>query len=135
MTKFMEVKMNETQIKQHVRILGMVQVLNGSLSVLVGILVFAFLGGFGVIVDDPIAFQIFGLTGLFVGAFLLVLSTPGIIASYGLLKQRPWARSLAIAVGILQLMLIPIGTIIGIYTIFVLAQASAETYFASLKPA
>lgn len=120
--------MNETQIKQHVRILGMVQVLNGSLSVLVGILVFAFLGGFGVIVDDPIAFQIFGLTGLFVGAFLLVLSAPGIVAGYGLLKRCSWARNLAIAVGILQLIIVPIGTIIGIYTFVVLAQANAETY-------
>jgi len=120
--------MNETQIKQHVRILGMVQVLNGSLSVLVGILVFAFLGGFGVIVDDPIAFQIFGLTGLFVGAFLLVLSAPGIVAGCGLLKRRSWARNLAIAVGILQLIIVPIGTIIGIYTFVVLAQANAETY-------
>ena len=133
--KYTEIIMNEKQIKQHVRILGMVQVLNGVLSVLVGFLVFAFLGGFGAIVDDPIAFRIFGLTGLFVGVFMLVLSTPGIIAGYGLLKQRSWARNLAIAVGILQLMIIPIGTIIGIYTIIVLAQTSAETYFVSLKQA
>lgn len=127
--------MNEKQIKQHVRILGMVQVLNGILLVLVGIFVFAFLGGFGAVVDDPIAFRIFGLTGLFVSAFMLVVSTPGIIASYGLLKQRSWARNLAIAVGILQLVIVPIGTVIGIYTIIVMAQANAETCCVSPKQA
>ena len=127
--------MNEKQIKQHVQILGMVQVLNGVLSVMIGILLFAFLSGFGAIVDDPIAFRFFGLTGLFVGVFMLVLSTPGIIAGYGLLKQRSWARNLAIAVGILQLMLIPIGTVLGLYTFIVLAQEDTETYFVSLKEA
>ncbi len=127
--------MNEKQIKQHVPVLGMLHLVNGVLSVLVGIFVFAFLGGFGAVVDDPEALRIFGFLGILVGTFLLILSIPGIVAGYGLLKQRSWARSLAVAVGILQLVNFPIGTVIGIYTFIVLVQTEAEGYFVSLKQA
>jgi hypothetical protein len=127
--------MNEKQVKQHVPIIGMLHLVGGILFALAGIFIFLFLGGIGAVTDDPTAFRILGITGLTVGVFLVILSIPGIAAGYGLLRGRHWARSLAIAVGILQLINFPIGTIIGIYTFIVLAPSSAEEYFVSLEGA
>jgi len=54
---------------------------------------------------------------------MLILFGPGIIAGIGLLNRRPWARILALLMAILDLMVVPIGTAIGIYTIWVLVKA------------
>lgn len=127
--------MNEKQVKQHIPVIGMLHLIGGILFALAGIFVFAFLTSIGAVTDDPTAFRILGITGISVGVFLVVLSIPGIAAGYGLLRRRHWARGLAIAVGILQLINFPIGTIIGIYTFIVLAPTEAEEYFVSLEPA
>ena len=67
--------------------------------------------------------------------FLGGLATPGVIAGYGLLKRKSWARVLAIVIGILNLVNFPIGTAIGVYTIFVLMQEEATDFFAAYKAA
>jgi hypothetical protein len=67
-----------------------------------------------------------------VGLFLFVISLPGLLAGYGLLQRRPWARILGIIVGALHVFNIPIGTAIGIYTFVVLADPQAEAYFRSV---
>jgi hypothetical protein len=46
------------------------------------------------------------------------------------LTRRSWARPLAIVVGILSLPNVPLGTIVGLYTFWVLSQPPARTYFA-----
>ena len=50
-------------------------------------------------------------------------------ASYGLLARKPWARILALVVGILGLVNFPIGTAIGLYTFWVLTQPAAMDAF------
>jgi len=66
---------------------------------------------------------------------LVVLGLPGILAGYGLLKRRSWARGLAVALGVLNLFNVPLGTVIGAYTLFVLLQDDAAEAFTALKPA
>ena len=47
---------------------------------------------------------------------MALLGLPGLLAGYGLLTRKPWARILAIVVGILSLLNFPVGTAIGLYT-------------------
>jgi len=68
--------------------------------------------------------------GTAVGLLLVVLGIPGLVAGAGLLARKSWARILAIVVGILGLVNIPIGTAIGVYTLYVLMQDAATEYFA-----
>lgn len=127
--------MNEKQVEQHVPILGMLHLVGGALFAVIGVFVFLFFSGIGAAVQDPEAFRILTVVGFTVGVLLVVLGLPGMAAGYGLLKRRPWARGLAIAVGILNLINIPIGTVIGVYTLIVLMQTGAEGYFVTLKQA
>jgi hypothetical protein len=48
-----------------------------------------------------------------------------------LLTRKPWARALAIVVGLVSLINVPIGTTIGLYTLWALTQPAAAEYFAA----
>src|SRR5205823_11857801 len=83
-------------------------------------LTLVFAGGFSAasLSDDPdaaIALPFIGITGAALVGFLLVLSLPGIVTGVGLLQRRPWARIAGIALSVLGLMAMPIGTIVGVY--------------------
>lgn len=51
------------------------------------------------------------------------------VAGYGLLSRRPWARVLAIVLAILALLKFPVGTALGIYTLWVLAPAQSRAEY------
>jgi hypothetical protein len=70
------------------------------------------------------------LVALFVGALMALLALPGIIAGYGLLKRRSWGRVVGIVIAALNVVNFPVGTIIGLYALWVLLQNSAGDYFA-----
>ncbi len=61
-----------------------------------------------------------------VALFLLAAGAVGIAAGWGLLERRPWARMLAIVLGFLNLLDMPFGTALGIYTLWVLLPAQSE---------
>ena len=56
---------------------------------------------------------------------LVIFSIPGLIAGFGLIKYRPWARILAIVMSILNLLSFPFGTVIGVYSMIVLFDQEA----------
>jgi hypothetical protein len=76
------------------------------------------------------AMPILGITGAALGVFLLILSLPGIVAGIGLLKYRPWARIVTIVLSALNLMNFPIGTILGIYGLWVMLSDEGSRLFA-----
>jgi hypothetical protein len=48
-----------------------------------------------------------------------------LVAAYGLLNRRPWGRIVAIIAAILALIKFPLGTALGIYTLWVLAPGAS----------
>jgi hypothetical protein len=70
-----------------------------------------------------------GLGGTFAALFVALLSIPGLIAGYGLLKFRPWARMLTIVLAVFELFRFPLGTILGIYSLWVLLSSEGAAQF------
>lgn len=64
--------------------------------------------------------------------FLLIKSMVGIAAGWGLLQHFDWARVLAIVLGFLELLHLPLGTILGVYTIWALLSPDADREYKSL---
>jgi len=66
---------------------------------------------------------------------LLLLATGilGIIAGWGLLERRPWARMMAIVIGCVFLIDMPFGTALGIYTLWVLLPATSEEEYRQIS--
>lgn len=81
----------------------------------------------GVVEDSDALIATFILGSLAV--VTMVLSLFLLIVGYGLWSQRQWGRVAAIAIGMLSLFAIPIGTIIGGVTIWYLAKPEVAATF------
>ena len=116
-------------MRQHVPILGWLHIVYSGICALIGIGVGAIVGGAGAVSGEREVMFLTGTIGIAIAAFLIIVSLPGIIAGLGLLKFRPWARILAIIVGVLHLLSFPFGTALGVYTLVVLLHAEAPAIF------
>jgi hypothetical protein len=117
----------------HVKILGAIYIALSTISLFAALFLAMAVGTAGAIVgtaadpnDAAIALPIIGIAGTALVAFLIIVSLPGLIAGVGLLKMRPWARIVGIIVAILSLLHIPLGTIVGIYGLWVLFSKETE---------
>jgi hypothetical protein len=123
-------------MQTHVRTLGILHIIFGSLGVLGGLAVFFFFGGIAGIVgitqtdrDALVAIPILGTIGVVVLVLALLLSLPGIIAGVGLLSYRPWARILMIVLSALHILNFPFGTALGVYGLWVLLSPEVTMMF------
>ncbi len=69
------------------------------------------------------------------GVLVLVKALVGFAASWGLLERQPWARPLTLVLGFVSLFNIPLGTALGIYTIWVLLPHQAADEYHRLARA
>ena len=67
-----------------------------------------------------------------VGGALIATGMIGIVAGWGLLERQSWARVLAIILGFLSLLHPPLGTALGIYTLWVLLPSESEMEYQQL---
>jgi len=124
----------------HVKVLGALQIAFGAIGVMLAALMIFVFGGVAGIVGasgDPeaaIAVPIIGLTGTALVAFLLLTSLPGMVIGIGLLRLRPWSRIAGIVISIIALMMIPFGTIVGAYGLWVLFSKDTERLFMTGVP-
>ena len=116
-------------MRQHVPVLGWCFIVYHGIVALVGIVIGLIVSGAGVISGEREAMFITGAVGVLVTGLLIAISLPGIIAGIGLLKYRPWARILAIIIGVLHLLSFPFGTALGVYALYVLLNAEAPSIF------
>ncbi len=123
--------MSQKDLQFHVRVLGWVLIATHAVGLVVAGLLFFLLTGIGVFTGDGVAFSILSVVGTGLALFVLILSFPGILAGYGLLKGKEWGRILALVVAVLGLLNFPLGTAIGIYALYVLLQQEAGFYFGS----
>jgi hypothetical protein len=125
-------------MEKHISVLGILHIIYSVLGLFAGAVIFAIFSGIGFIVrnagntpdgsmvDVP---SLFLVVGSFVAGLLVLFSLPGVIGGIGLLKHKEWARILVLVVGFFDLLHIPLGTVLGIYTIWVLFNSEAIKLF------
>lgn len=118
-------------MQQHITILGALYLAFSLLGLLGAVIVFVAIVGGGMLSGDMQAIGITSAVGTTIALFLVIISLPGILAGVGLLKRRPWARILALVLGCLNLLNIPFGTLLGIYTIWVLMNSETTNILSS----
>ncbi len=121
-------------MEQHVTVLGILYIAFSALMLLLAIIIFAAVVGGGIISGDSEAIAITAIVGPAVSILFILLAAPGLIGGIYLLKRRPWARILVLVLGFLNLIHIPIGTALGIYTIWVLLKTESA-YLIEPSPA
>lgn len=113
----------------HIKILGWLHIILGGMSLLAAFGIFAssFLGG---LFSGHLIGAIGGMIGGAVLALISLLSgITGLAAGVGLLQRQSWARTLAILLSIFSLIRWPIGTIIGVYGLWVLLSSEGAAQF------
>lgn len=118
-------------MKDHVKILGVLHIVIGALTVLIAVIMFAILLGAGVVSGDEEALGILLVVGTAFLFLMFIVGIPEIIGGIGLLHYRPWARILAIIIGIIKLLDFPVGTALGVYTLWVLLNEKTVSLFES----
>jgi hypothetical protein len=117
------------QLRTHVPIVAWLNIIGSILLLVVALFLLVLLPGIGVMSGDRQATGILAIIGFSVGIFMAVLALPGLLAGIGLLKRKNWGRVLAIVVSFLNLLNFPLGTLLGGYSLWVLFQEAAPTYF------
>jgi hypothetical protein len=128
-------RFNENDLELHISILGWVHIISGAFFLIIALFSFVVLPTLGVISGDSDGVVVLGFIGTGLGLLMAVLGLPGVIAGYGLLRRKPWARMLALVLGLLNLVNFPFGTAIAVYTLLVLMQNSANGYFENHRTA
>jgi hypothetical protein len=117
------------KMEKHVTVLGILYIAFSALGLLLAVIIFTAIVGGGMISGDSEAMTITAVVGPAVALFFVLLSAPGLIGGIYLLKHRPWARILVLVLGFINLIEIPIGTALGIYTIWVLFKNETVDLF------
>lgn len=120
----------------HVKVLAILNIVGGAIGVcgaLLMMLIFGFSASMVAADGDPdafIAIPIIGLTGAALVSVVLLVSLPGIVVGIGLYRFRPWARVAGLVLALLSLIIVPYGTIVGAYGLWVLLSKDTEPLFA-----
>jgi len=112
-------------MRKHVTILGWLYIVIGALGVLGALVAFGVLSGIGFLSGDFQAFGIMSLIGGLAGVYLTIVSLPNIICGVGLLRDwGGWVLILAVILGLLNLPNFPFGSVLGVYTFWVVYRVS-----------
>ncbi|MCA1613615.1 MAG: hypothetical protein LC800_05545 [Acidobacteria bacterium] len=117
-------------MQQHITILGWLYIIFGALGIMMGLLILLGAGIAGAAAGaegEAGAGLLAGGIGFVIAAVVALISLPNILAGWGLLKGKSWSRILAIVLGAISLLSIPIGTILGVYTIWALTKPESQS--------
>lgn len=118
-------------MERHINVVAALRIGFSILGLLIGGIVFTVLYLIRDFVDENDAELVLAIIANVIMTIVVVLSIPGIIAGIGLFKRKEWARILTLVLSVLDLFNIPIGTAVGAYSIWALAQPETVELFKS----
>lgn len=117
--------MNEKEsgrMEKHMNILGWLYIGINLLFIVLAVVLFFSFRFVGQVVEGETAFYLSRAFATGVAIFFTLISIPGIIVGIGLLKRRSWAEVIALVLGLINIFNVPIGTILGVYTLWVILK-------------
>ena len=119
------------RVRRHIQLVGFLTIVGSIIGLLWGFfLLHAGHGPFGHPFGQSFGhwhrpFHLFWFPHTF-GMWVFCCAIAGLIAGWGLLQRQPWARSLALLMNSLALVYVPFGTMLGLYTLWVLLPRESE---------
>ena len=121
-------------LEEHRRLLGILHLVYGGMH---GLLAFVLIIAFGIpaaviVGNEPgsgavLAFVVFAL--LLALLFSVLFLIPPVVAGYGLLKHKPWARTASLVASIIEVLNFPFGTGLAAYNFWLLFGQGARPAF------
>lgn len=121
-------------MEKHLRIIGLLNAALGVLGLVACVVILILFGGpKGVLlINARVGSAITTTEGsvtVAIMVYLVLMAGPLIMVGLGLLKCQEWARNLGMILSIVTLVHIPLGTIVGIYSLWVLTSFEVEPLF------
>jgi hypothetical protein len=129
------------RVREHVKLVGILWMAYSALHVVSGVVVLLVaklvIVRLGAIPNGPPPEVMAWLPALVstIGWLILAKAAVGVITGWGLLQREEWARVLALVMGFVALLSVPIGTALGIYTLWVLLPSQSEEEYKTLAQA
>jgi hypothetical protein len=135
------VELRRSRVREHVRMVGILWMAYSALHVVAGVAVLIVANTiFGRVIHIPngpppeVTVWLRPLLSV-IGWLILAKAAAGFFAGWGLLQREEWARVVALVVGFIALLNVPIGTALGIYTLWVLLPAQSDEEYKALAQA
>lgn len=112
-------------MNKHVKIVGILHIIYGLMLLGLALTLFFGLGIVGTLAfsqGEQEAAALLGVLGTGLSGLFAILSLPNIIGGWALLAGKGWGRILVLVLGFVHLIDIPIGTVLGVYTIWALMR-------------
>ncbi len=110
-------------MKKHVTVVGAIQVGAGILGFIGALTVFFALNfAKGMVGDDDVPTVVLSFLSISLPILIGFMATLSLVGGIALLSFRSWARILVMIVSVMGCFFIPIGTLIGVYSIWTLMQ-------------
>jgi hypothetical protein len=120
-------------MEKHITLVGIVNIAYESLTLIGSFILFIIAYGFRYIMEfasrydrggmsevPPEVMEIVPCILTIIGIFIFVFSIIGIIGSIGVIKRKEWGRITLLVISFFNLLHIPLGTILGVYSIWAL---------------
>lgn len=107
-------------MEKHITILGVIYIVYSAFLLITSVILFTIIAGAGALSGDEDAMAATMLVATIASFFFVITALPGLIGGIGLLKYQPWARWLVLVMGFINLFNLPLGTALGLYTIWAL---------------
>jgi hypothetical protein len=120
-------------MEKHITLVGILNIVYRSLAIIGALILFALAFGFGYLMEfisrfdhnemHEIPSEVLNIVPIiltFVGVLIMIFSIAGIIGAVGVLKKKEWGRITLLVLSFFSLLSIPLGTILGVYGIWVL---------------
>jgi hypothetical protein len=139
------VELRHSRVREHVRLVGILWMAYSALHVVIGV---------GIMMMAQIMLgRVFGhmvhtgdgsppevtvwLRPVFtlIAWLILAKAAAGFFAGWGLLRREGWARTVALVMGFLALLSVPVGTALGVYTLWVLLPSQSDEEYKALAQA
>jgi len=120
-------------MEKHIKMVAILNIVYRSFTIIIAVVLFLLSAVFGQLVDfferradlrpDDIPRELLDIVPvvlIVIGAIVLVVSIVAIIGSVGVMRRQEWARIVLIIVSFFNLIRVPLGTALGVYTLWVL---------------
>jgi len=113
-------------VENHVRLLGVLNIVIGALTGVFALVQFLFFGG-PMTISTWLALNS-GVVAVWLWA-MLSLMIPSIVVGIALSGFRPWSRTAGIVLSIFELLNLPLGTAVALYGLWLLFSDEADMIF------
>ena len=129
-------------MEKHIKLVAILNIVYRCVTLIVAILLFILSAVFGRIMDflerrgefrpDEIPrelLEIVPIVLVVIGVMMIVISIVAIVGAIGVLKRQEWGRIVLIVVSFFNLIRAPLGTVLGVYSLWVLLNDEVVRIF------